>query len=195
MGSNAIRLAWAAGYEVLSTASPKNFEYLKSLGASKVFDYKEADTVARIIEALRGSTCAGALAIGAGSLEACIDIVAAVSGRKIVSQATVPVDMKDVPKSMVGFLRVMAGLIWWSVSVGLKAMFKRVSTKFIWGTDLMENEIGPRIYHDFLPGALAKGQYQAKPDPVIAGTGLESIQEGIEVCKKGVSAAKVVVTL
>ncbi|KAI1401794.1 zinc-binding oxidoreductase CipB [Hypoxylon fuscum] len=192
VGSNVIQLAQAAGYEVLSTASPKNF---KSLGATMVFDYKEADTVARIIDALRGKTCAGALAIGVGSLEACIDIVAAVPGRKFVSRASVPVDMKDVPKSMVGFLKVMIGLMWWNISIGLKAMFKRVSTKFIWGTDLMENEIGLGIYHDFLPDALAKGQYQANLDPVIAGAGLESIQKGIEVCKKGVSAAKVVVTL
>ena len=195
VGSNAIQLAQAAGYQVVATASPKNFEYVKSLGASMVFDYKETDTVARIIEALKGKTCAGALAIGVGSLEACIDIVAALPGRKFVSQATVPVDMKDVSESTTGFIKAIIGLIWWNVSVTLKAMFKRVSTKFIWGTDLMANEVGSMIYQDFLPDALAKGQYQAKPDPMVVGNGLDCIQKGIEVCKKGVSAAKVVVTL
>jgi NADPH:quinone reductase-like Zn-dependent oxidoreductase len=38
VGSNAIQLAVAAGYEVITTASPKNFEYVKRLGAIEVFD-------------------------------------------------------------------------------------------------------------------------------------------------------------
>ena len=38
VGSNAIQLAVAAGHEVVSTASPRNFDCVKSLGASAVFD-------------------------------------------------------------------------------------------------------------------------------------------------------------
>jgi hypothetical protein len=34
VGSNAIQLAVAAGYEVFITTSPKNFDYVKSLGAT-----------------------------------------------------------------------------------------------------------------------------------------------------------------
>jgi len=34
--SNAIELAVAAGYHVITTASPDNFEYVTPLGASKV---------------------------------------------------------------------------------------------------------------------------------------------------------------
>jgi NADPH:quinone reductase-like Zn-dependent oxidoreductase len=34
VGSNAIQLAVAAGYEVFTTASPKNFDYVKKLGAA-----------------------------------------------------------------------------------------------------------------------------------------------------------------
>ncbi|RYP62972.1 hypothetical protein DL771_009499 [Monosporascus sp. 5C6A] len=162
-------------YEVLATASPRNFGYLKSLGASMVFDYKETDTVLRIIDVLQSKTCAGALAVGIGSLEACIDIVAAVPGRKFVSQASLPVDMSDMPKSVVGFIGTMLGLLWWNISIAFKARFRRVSTKFIWGSDVMANEVGPMIYHDFLPDALAKGQYQPKPDPRIVGDGLESL--------------------
>ncbi len=39
VGSNAIQLAVAAGYEVITTSSPRNFDYVKKLGASQVFDY------------------------------------------------------------------------------------------------------------------------------------------------------------
>ena len=42
VGSNAIQLAIAAGYQVVTTASPKNFEYVKKLGASAVYDYNAA---------------------------------------------------------------------------------------------------------------------------------------------------------
>lgn len=38
VGSNVIQLAVAAGYEVITTASPGRFEYLRGLGASQVFD-------------------------------------------------------------------------------------------------------------------------------------------------------------
>ncbi|CAJ2507913.1 Uu.00g090990.m01.CDS01 [Anthostomella pinea] len=195
VGSNAVQLARAAGYEVLATASPKNFEYLKSLGASMVFDCKQPDTVSRIIDALQSKSCAGALAIGAGSLEACIDIVAAVPGRKFVSQASRPADMSDMPTNMVGLFKTIFGLLWWNISTALRARSKGVSTKFIWGGDVVANEVGSMTYQDFLPEALASGQYHAKPDPKIVGKGLESLQGGIDTYKRGVSAAKVVVSL
>lgn len=38
VGSNAIQLAAAAGYEVITTASPHRFEYVKGLGAAQAFD-------------------------------------------------------------------------------------------------------------------------------------------------------------
>ena len=42
-GSNAIQLAVAAGYEVITTASPRNFAFVKELGASEAFDYNSPD--------------------------------------------------------------------------------------------------------------------------------------------------------
>ncbi|KAI4597923.1 hypothetical protein KJ359_003730 [Pestalotiopsis sp. 9143b] len=195
VGSNAVQLACAAGYEVVATASPKNFEYVKSLGASRVLDYKQLDTVPRIIQGLHGKTCAGALAIGAGSLEACIDIVSAVPGRKFISQASNPIDISEMPTGTVGLIGLVLKLLWWNISTALKAKFKGVSTKFIWGSDVIVDEIGPVIYNDYLPQALASGQFQAKPEPRVVGTGLESVQEAINTCIKGISAAKVVVTL
>ncbi|KAK1597968.1 zinc-binding dehydrogenase [Colletotrichum navitas] len=40
MGISGIQYARLSGYKVIATASPHNFEYVKSLGASEVFDYK-----------------------------------------------------------------------------------------------------------------------------------------------------------
>ncbi|ETS77048.1 hypothetical protein PFICI_10922 [Pestalotiopsis fici W106-1] len=190
-----MQLARAAGYQVVATSSTKNFEYLKSLGASLVFNYKAAKTVPAIIAALENKTCAGAYAIGTGSLEACIDIVAAVPGRKFVTQASTPLDMSDLPTGPVGFIWAVLKMMWWNISVGVKAKCKGVQTKFIWGSDLKANEVGSAIYNDFLPEALATGQFLAKPDPTVVGSGLENIQNGIDLCKGGVSATKVVVSL
>ena len=68
VGSNAIQLAVAAGYEVITTASPHNFDYVKGLGAGQAFDYRSPTVVSDVIAALRGKQLAGALAVGAGLL-------------------------------------------------------------------------------------------------------------------------------
>lgn len=56
-------------------------------------------------------------------------------------------------------------------------------------------EAAKAVWEDFIPHALASGQFKAKPDPIFLGKGLEAIQEGMDRHKQGVSAAKVVVTL
>ncbi|KAI0823567.1 GroES-like protein [Trametes gibbosa] len=48
VGHFAIQLAHIAGYKVASTASPRNFDLVKSLGADVVFDYRDPDVVAKI---------------------------------------------------------------------------------------------------------------------------------------------------
>ncbi|KAH7125542.1 chaperonin 10-like protein [Dendryphion nanum] len=194
VGSNAIQLAIAAGYEVIATASPKNFDYVTKLGATKAFDYNSPTAVADIITAFKGKTSAGAIAIGQGSLEACIDIVAATHGRKFVAQASVPAPTSLPPKGL-ALISFIAYYFWFNVSTSIKSKIKGVGTKFIWSTDLMENEVGSVIYEHFLPDALATEQYKAAPEPQVIGTGLEYIQEALDTVIKGVSAKKIVVRL
>lgn len=47
----------------------------------------------------------------------------------------------------------------------------------------------------WLAKALADGSMQCKPDAKIVGHGLDSIQAGFDILRKGVSAAKVVITI
>ena len=71
-----------------------------------------------------------------------------------------------------------------------------MKTTFIFGSSLVENEVGPMIYEEFFPRALAAGEYVAAPDPiVVVGKGLEFIQPAFEIQKKGMSVKKVVVSL
>lgn len=54
VGSNVIQLAVAAGYEVITTASPGRFEYVRGLGASQVFDCAYSSF---IVTAVNPCTC------------------------------------------------------------------------------------------------------------------------------------------
>ncbi|KAG8170240.1 hypothetical protein KVR01_000985 [Diaporthe batatas] len=71
VGANAIQLAVAARYDVLSTSSPKNFDFVKSLGAAQVFDYDSKTLAGDLLVALEGRSLAGAYAIGDGAVEVC----------------------------------------------------------------------------------------------------------------------------
>jgi len=195
VGMNAIQLAVAAGYEVISTSSRHNFDLLKTLGASHVFDYNSRTVGKDIITLLKGKKSAGAIALGNGSLEACLEIISASNGKKLVAQGSIPGDISNLPESFIGLIGLFFGVMWWNFSMAVKSRLKGVGKKFIWGSDLMENEVSKAIFEDFLPEALEEGKYLAAPDPIVAGQGLESIQLAFELHAQGVSAKKVVVTL
>ncbi|KAL2002443.1 hypothetical protein VTN02DRAFT_6784 [Thermoascus thermophilus] len=55
--------------------------------------------------------------------------------------------------------------------------------------------IADALWRRLIPRALADGSLQTKPDPLVVGEGLERVQEGIDLQRRGVSARKVVVTL
>ena len=198
VGSNAIQLAVAAGYEVVTTASPRNFDYVKRLGASQAFDYRSRTVVADIIAALRGRQLVGALAIGGGSAPACIDIVAACVGDRFVAMATQPASFDAVPAGRWRIVRLVPALartMVGNLALAARARAKRVRTKFIWGSALVGNEVGPMIYEAFLPEALADTRFIAAPDPIVVGHGLDKVPAALERQREGVSAHKLVVTL
>ncbi|KAF2258387.1 zinc-binding oxidoreductase CipB [Lojkania enalia] len=194
VGRNAVQLAVAAGYDVIATSSPKNFSYMSQLGASQAFDYHSPTVVPDIIIALKGKQCAGAIAIGDGSMPPCIDIVAASSGSKFIAQASVP-QPAELPPKGIKMVSFVSSLILFFVSTWFKCKVKGVESKMIWGDDLMENEVGSAIYEGFLPDALQEGKYVATPEPYVVSKGLEGIQEGLKTAWKGFGAKKVVVTL
>jgi hypothetical protein len=70
-----------------------------------------------------------------------------------------------------------------------------VGAQFIFASGLKNSEVSKVIFEDFLPKSLAEGKYVAAPDPELVGKGLEYIQAGFELQKKGMSAKKVVVSL
>jgi NADPH:quinone reductase-like Zn-dependent oxidoreductase len=172
VGSNAIQLARGAGYRVVATASPRNFDYLRSLGAAAAVDYHSRTAADELIDAIGDSPLAGTLAIGKGSLARTLSIASKVEGSRRIAAAQPT-------------LLTRVQLLW--------RRRNGVHVSSIWGGSLKDNAVGPGIYVDFLPAALAKGTYRAAPDATVVGTGLEKIPDAIQRLQKGVSARKLVV--
>jgi NADPH:quinone reductase-like Zn-dependent oxidoreductase len=198
VGINAVQLAVAAGYEVIATASPRNFGLLRRLGATAVFDYRDPTVVADIRAALHGRTVAGAVAIGPGSVQPCIDILGRCNGNRFIAMATPPASFDVVPAGRGHWRKLiaaMAGTVAGNIALALSARRNKVSLKMIWGSTLISNEVGPMIFDEFLADALADGRYVAAPAVEVVGHGLAAIPAALERQRRGVSATKLVVTL
>lgn len=167
VGSNAIQLAAPAEYEVFTTASPKNFDYVKTLGASQVWYYRSPTIVEDIIAAFKGRISPGALAIGDTSCARVGEIVSRIDGRKFISLANPPTG-------------------------GLPA---GIESRFIFGGDLKDNEVGPAIFDAYLPKVLVAGTYKIAPPAEVVGKGLGAVQKALDDLHAGVSAKKFVVSL
>ncbi|KAF3018354.1 hypothetical protein E8E15_007087 [Penicillium rubens] len=194
VGCNAIQLAAAAGYEVIATCAPNNFQYITSLGASAVFDNRDVFSVFSIIELCHHKRVVGAIAIGKNSTEPCMAILARSIGSKLVARAKFPFP-ESIPTTIFQKVRSMAASM--RSNLRIKIWTKRcgVKTKFISDTSAAHTELGAMVYNEFLPGALAAGVFVAAPKPRVVGKGLDRIQSAMDCHMRGVSAQKVVVSL
>ncbi|KAJ5510188.1 Polyketide synthase enoylreductase [Penicillium expansum] len=193
VGCNAIQLAAAAGYEVITTCSPRNFAYVTNLGASAVFDYNDKLTIQEIVELMDNKKVVGAIAIGNNSIEPCIEVLSRTDGSKFVVRTAFPF----LARSPIFFniFHEIATSVWENFKIWKKAKRCGVKTKFVSGTSAAHTEIGAMIYNEFLTEALATGAFVAAPKPNVIGRGLDRIQLAMYTHKRGVSAQKVVVSL
>ena len=198
VGSCAIQMAIAAGYRVIATASPRNFEFVKQLGASEAFDYRSPSVRREIVEAVGKEKFAGALALGAHSAAPCIDIAAACQGHRFVAFGTYPSPFETLPERIGRWeliTRVAPASLAYTLRLGLKARLRGVTTRAVWGSSLKDNAVSGQIYGDFLPKALSAGTFVPAPPAHAVGSGLDMIQTALDLQMKGVSAEKLVVTL
>jgi NADPH:quinone reductase-like Zn-dependent oxidoreductase len=194
VGCCAIQLAVGAGYEVFTTASPANFELVRKLGAAQVWDYRSSTVVRDIVKAMAEKDVAGALSIGDGAADACIEVLAQCkTGRKFVAMATYPQPPKDLTRFVV--LRSAMSFVSWSIATSIKCWRKGVGWKFVFGTTIKESGVGKAVYVDYLDQALARGRFVPAPEPMVVGKGLEDLQKAMDMQKEGVSAKKIVVVL
>ena len=168
VGSNAIQLAKAAGFEVITTCSSHNFDYVKSLGADKAFDHHSPSVTDDVAVELDKGTCAGVYMAAGKVAEACQ--VSLKSKQKLFVASSNPVMPGDAPEGVEAKMTI--GTV---------------------GADMF-NEILPVTFGGFLVDALAEGMYKVAPTPeIVPKKGIEGIQVALDTLKKGVSAKKLVV--
>ncbi|KAF7136801.1 hypothetical protein CNMCM5793_006319 [Aspergillus hiratsukae] len=167
VGSNAIQLSKAAGFEVFTTCSARNFEYVKDLGADHVYDYNDPDVISKVVAELDKGECIGVLQAAGDVSPSCQ--VAHQSKQNLRVAATNPVSEWVAPDG-----------------VDAKMIFAS-------GGGVIYHETTPATFAGYLPDTLAKGVYKVAPPPEVVPTkGLEGIQEALNLLKKGVSAKKLV---
>lgn len=174
VGSNAIQLAAAAGYRVITTASTKNFAYVKSLGAEFVFDYHEANVEEKIADCLSDAPLSGIFAIVQNSLQSALKIL---KGSKTETK---------IACAQPALLTKLGSLF---------KNTRNVQLSSIWGSDIRNTEVGTAIFKEYLPEALSTKQFVPAPKVQVMGTELSSIPSVLDELKKGVSATKYVVQL
>lgn len=200
VGSNAVQLAVAAGYEVYSTCSAKNFDYVLRLGAKRVLDYHDRHWAEELTEMLRGKSVLGAYTVGNGSVEACTGILAQLSKeggdvQKRITFAGFPIPA-DQLKTWLGTAGVMASAMWFFGRTAFSSSITGVAAKFVDTKDLTKpGNVVSRVFAEFLSPALAAGQFLPAPEAQVVGKGLEAIQEAMDIQARGVSASKIVVQL
>ncbi|BGP12135.1 hypothetical protein JCM10213_004700 [Rhodosporidiobolus nylandii] len=174
VGSAAIQLAVASGLRVVATASPANFDFVKSLGASAVVDYKSEKVVDELVAELKkgGEEFAGVYdAISEnGSVEKSAEVATKLGGKQFVSTTLPP--PQQLPTG--------------------------VSAAGVFACDIVLKDNGAiarAVYHDFATPGLANGALKPAPPALVVGHGLGDVQKGLNAQKKGVSGKKVVITL
>ncbi|KAI1027106.1 hypothetical protein LB504_007835 [Fusarium proliferatum] len=174
VGCNIIQLAKEAGFEVITTASPKNFGYLKKLGASQTFDYNSPTIKEDLLTAVKGKVVAGAIANGGLDVSVYPSIVDTCAAVALSS----PDNCQLVPLTMVPRFPVPDG----------------VETKFVvpLATD---KDLASWIFNDYISEALASGSFVPAPDAEVVDHGLGSLQSALDTLDAGVSAKKIVVTM
>ena len=174
VGGTAVQLAASAGYEVVSTSSPKNFDYVKGLGATHMFDYKSESLADDLSAAVRGKQLCGCYSLGDGTA----DVFATVLKRHEGPAPTKMLIARAEGKHSV------------ADDSGVEVKFVLLDPVAI----SPESQVRP-IFEEFLPRALAEQVFVPAPAPEVVGKGLDKIQDAFAVHKQGVSAKKIVVTL
>lgn len=82
VGTFAVQSAKSMGFIVYATASPQHHDYIKKLGAHKVFNYKDDDAVSQIINAVKddGPNLSTAHCVTEGALQPTLDVLKATKG-------------------------------------------------------------------------------------------------------------------
>jgi NADPH:quinone reductase-like Zn-dependent oxidoreductase len=175
MGAFAVQGAKLSGYTVYATASPQHHEYLKGLGASRVFDYKSEDVLKRIVDASKEDGLTFRIGYHAtGSQQLSVDVMDALRG------GPEKVKLAIAPR-LDASVKVPEG----------------VESAFVLPPEHLEErkERCSWIFKTWLQGNLAAGKLVPSPRIQVVEGGLESANKALDELKAGVSGVKLVLEL
>ncbi|XDG08625.1 hypothetical protein ABKA04_008240 [Annulohypoxylon sp. FPYF3050] len=171
VGSMTVQSARLLGFTVYATASAKHHEYIKSLGASRVFDYKIPNVEDAIIRAAKEDGLTFQYGYDAvGALLPCHNVLKALKGKEIAQLASAPVLKPGDP-----------------TEEGIQAKFVAASTD--------EKERAGQFsfwFNVWLKEKLEKGEIVPSPKIQIVEGGLQGINKGLDTLTAGVSCTKLV---
>ncbi|KAK1752817.1 chaperonin 10-like protein [Echria macrotheca] len=175
VGSFSIQTARMLGYRVYATASPRNHEYLKTLGADAVFDYKSNDVVSQIVEAIKadGVQLRTAHCVVDGGLQPTLEILKATKGNasaKVAHSPVLPPDHPTLDDTEIVFNYPPLDEV-----ERKKHMFE--------------------CFHGWLSDGLRSGSLVPSPPAQIEKGGLGGLNEALDKLRAGVSRTKIVVRL
>ncbi|KAI1475728.1 hypothetical protein K445DRAFT_314017 [Daldinia sp. EC12] len=174
VGSAVIQSAKLLGFTVYTTASAKHHEYVKSLGASKVFDYKEPNIEDAIIKAGKEDGLTFQYGYDAvGATQSCQTILKALKGNGTAHLASAPHPSPDAP--------TIEGVEAKFVAAAVDENARKEQFSFIFNTWLKER--------------LEKREIVPSPRIQVVEGGLHGINKGLDILKAGVSATKLVLEL
>lgn len=173
VGLTTTQLAVASGVRVLAIASRHNFELCKKAGASEVFDYHDADFVDDVVRAI-------------GKDEKLIAIYDAISTSETYVLDFEILDRYDAARDDSETRNILL-----VVRPPPENAPRSLNVHFVYGL----GEFSSPLWKEYVPRALENGQLKCLPPPLDVGTGLESLQRGLERVEEGVSGTRVVVEL
>ena len=177
IGMCMIQIARDVGLKTVVTASAKHHEYLKSLGATALVDYREPDAVDKVVAAAQGAGIT--LSMG-------FDCVA--------EPETVAPAAQAIIKSVGGGGKesTLINAMPWPESVPQPSGIT-VLTSMVWHTVTDMQDFGEWLFTDWLAGKLAKGELVPAPKPRVVPGGIGAAQQVYDTLKAGVSGEKLVV--
>ncbi|EEA28458.1 hypothetical protein TMatcc_003212 [Talaromyces marneffei ATCC 18224] len=174
-GTAAVQLAKALGIKVFATSSPKNHEYIKSLGAYAVVDYRDPDVVSKLVQLANEAGTPlqygfDSITEGNSSLLSANTLLASGGqGSKLALTGPWPAGDEKPP-------------------TGVETSMTLAAFAFV-----HHIEMGSWLFNEYLPKAIEQKKIVPAPQVRVVDGGIEAAQEALDIVKAGVSATKIVV--
>jgi len=175
IGSMAVQMANVMGFKVYATSSTRHHQYLKELGAHKVFDYQKESVVQDIVKAAKEEGI---------TLDQCFQAVNPARKECLAILKEFKVDGKATIASAIPLERE-------------EGEEEGVEIKFVQGpSDASEmTKWFSYVFNVWLKEKLATGAVVPSPHIRVVDGGLQAINKALDILKEGVSGTKIVLEL